>query len=78
MPVMERSVGLDRSYHRLPVLFVDDFAVVTPELVRQVREGGRGREGGNEDIGRKREKRREERVDRGGKGREGREKMRWE
>jgi hypothetical protein len=43
MPVMERSVGLDRSYHRLPVLFVDDFAVVTPELVRQVRERGRKR-----------------------------------
>jgi hypothetical protein len=40
MPVMERSVGLDRSYHRLPVLFVDDFAVVTPQLVRQVRERG--------------------------------------
>jgi hypothetical protein len=38
MPVLERSVGLDRSYHRLPVLFVDDFAVITPQLLRQVRE----------------------------------------
>ena len=32
---MERGVGFDRSFHRLPVLLVDDFAVITPSLVRQ-------------------------------------------
>ena len=30
MPVLERSVGLDRSWYRLPVLQLDDFADVTP------------------------------------------------
>eukprot|EP00596_Hydrurales_sp_CCMP1899_P005362 CAMPEP_0119037736 /NCGR_PEP_ID=MMETSP1177-20130426/6215_1 /TAXON_ID=2985 /ORGANISM="Ochromonas sp, Strain CCMP1899" /LENGTH=422 /DNA_ID=CAMNT_0006999363 /DNA_START=312 /DNA_END=1577 /DNA_ORIENTATION=- len=35
MPVLERSVGFDRSYHNTPVLFVDDFAMLTPRLVRQ-------------------------------------------
>ena len=35
MPVMERGTGLDRSLYKLPVLLVDDFADVTPELVRQ-------------------------------------------
>jgi hypothetical protein len=43
---MERATGLDRSFYRLPVLMLDDFSQVTPELVRQVRmrgEAGRGR-----------------------------------
>jgi hypothetical protein len=35
MPVLERSIGLDRSWHKLPVLQLDDFAVVTPEVIRQ-------------------------------------------
>ena len=34
MPIIERGVGLDRSTYKLPVLLVDDFAYVTPELVR--------------------------------------------
>ena len=50
---MERSVGLDRSYHRLPVLFVDDFAAITPELLREVRERMK-REEGREEEGRER------------------------
>ena len=37
MPVMERGIGLDRTYHRLPVLFVDDYSHITPSLLRQVR-----------------------------------------
>jgi hypothetical protein len=36
MPVLERGVGFDRSYHNTPVLFVDDFAMLTPSLARQV------------------------------------------
>ena len=35
MPVLERGTGLDRSLYKLPVLLVDDFADITPELVRQ-------------------------------------------
>ena len=35
MPVLERGVGLDRTLYRLPALLVDDFADVTPDLVRQ-------------------------------------------
>ena len=35
MPVLERGVGLDRTLYRLPALLVDDFADVTPELIRQ-------------------------------------------
>jgi len=35
MPVLERSMGLDRSWYRLPVLQLDDFADVTPAVVRQ-------------------------------------------
>jgi hypothetical protein len=38
MPILERGTGLDRSYYRLPVLLVDDFAVLTPHVVRQVKE----------------------------------------
>ena len=33
--VLERGVGFERTMHRLPVLFVDDFAELTPELLRQ-------------------------------------------
>ena len=39
MPVMERGIGLDRTYHNLPVLFVDDYSHITPELLRQVNGG---------------------------------------
>ena len=35
MPVLERGFGLDRTLYRLPVLFVDDFAEVTPFMIRQ-------------------------------------------
>jgi hypothetical protein len=35
MPILERGVGLDRTFHNLPVLFVDDFAMLTPSLVKQ-------------------------------------------
>lgn len=35
MPVLERGTGLDRSLYRLPALLVDDFADLTPYLVRQ-------------------------------------------
>ncbi len=35
MPIIERGTGLDRALYKLPVLMVDDFADVTPELVRQ-------------------------------------------
>ena len=35
MPVLERGVGLDRTLYRLPVLLVDDFADLTPDLLRQ-------------------------------------------
>ena len=35
MPVAERGVGLDRSLFRLPVLLVDDFADLSPALVKQ-------------------------------------------
>ena len=35
MPVLERSIGLDRSWHKLPVLQLDDFYEVTPAVVRQ-------------------------------------------
>lgn len=37
MPVLERGTGLDRSFHKLPVLLVDDFAMITPDLLREVR-----------------------------------------
>ena len=35
IPIIERGTGLDRALYKLPVLMVDDFADVTPELVRQ-------------------------------------------
>jgi hypothetical protein len=36
MPVLERGVGLDRSFYKLPVLLLEDFAFATPQLIRQV------------------------------------------
>jgi hypothetical protein len=33
MPVLERGCGMDRTFWKLPVLAVDDFASVTPALV---------------------------------------------
>lgn len=33
MPVIERGCGMDRTFWKLPVILVDDFADVTPELV---------------------------------------------
>ena len=35
MPVLERGVGFDRSLYKLPALLVDDFADLTPSLVKQ-------------------------------------------
>ena len=35
--MLERATGLDRSLYRLPVLMLDDFSQITPELIRQVR-----------------------------------------
>jgi hypothetical protein len=32
MPVLEKGVGLDRSWHKLPVLQLDDFADATPQV----------------------------------------------
>eukprot|EP00607_Mallomonas_marina_P007416 CAMPEP_0182416270 /NCGR_PEP_ID=MMETSP1167-20130531/528_1 /TAXON_ID=2988 /ORGANISM="Mallomonas Sp, Strain CCMP3275" /LENGTH=518 /DNA_ID=CAMNT_0024588887 /DNA_START=129 /DNA_END=1685 /DNA_ORIENTATION=- len=34
VPVIERGVGLDRTLWKLPALLVDDFADLTPELIR--------------------------------------------
>eukprot|EP01035_Chromulina_nebulosa_P022397 gene22397-29001_t len=35
MPVIERGVGLDRTVYKLPVLLVDDFYDINPEMLRQ-------------------------------------------
>jgi len=35
MPVLERGMGLDRTVYRLPALLVDDFAEITPFIIRQ-------------------------------------------
>lgn len=32
---MEKRTGLDRSLYKLPALLLDDFADLTPELLRQ-------------------------------------------
>ena len=32
--IAERGAGMDRTFWRLPVLLVDDFSQVTPELLR--------------------------------------------
>lgn len=34
IPVLEKGVGLDRTLWRLPALLVDDFALLTPALLR--------------------------------------------
>jgi len=34
IPVIERGLGLDRTLYKLPALIVDDFAEVTPEVIR--------------------------------------------
>lgn len=34
MPVVERGMGMDRTFYRLPVLMLDDYADLTPELLR--------------------------------------------
>jgi hypothetical protein len=35
MPIIEKGVGFDRLMYKLPVLLVEDFADVTPNMVRQ-------------------------------------------
>lgn len=35
MPVLEKGMGLDRTLYRLPALLVEDYAEVTPYLLRQ-------------------------------------------
>ena len=35
MPIIEKGVGFDRLLYKLPVLLVEDFADVTPKMVRQ-------------------------------------------
>jgi hypothetical protein len=35
IPIIERGVGFDRSLWRLPALIVDDFSLVTEELMMQ-------------------------------------------
>ena len=34
IPVIEKSVGFDRTTYRLPVLLVEDFALITTEMLR--------------------------------------------
>ena len=34
IPVLEKSVGFDRMLYRLPALLVEDFAMITTELLR--------------------------------------------
>jgi hypothetical protein len=35
MPVVERGMGMDRTFHKLPVLLVDDYYEVTEFMLRQ-------------------------------------------
>lgn len=35
IPIIEKSVGLDKTLYKLPALLVDDFAIVTPALIRR-------------------------------------------
>ena len=35
MPILEKGIGLDRTLYKLPALLVEDFADLTPMLVRQ-------------------------------------------
>ena len=34
IPIIEKSIGFDRMVYRMPCLTVEDFAVITPELLR--------------------------------------------
>lgn len=35
IPVLERGFGFERSLYKLPALFLDDYADLTPFLLRQ-------------------------------------------
>ena len=35
IPIIEKSVGFDRTLYHLPALLVEDFAMVTTELLRE-------------------------------------------
>lgn len=35
MPVIERGFGMERTFYKLPVLLVDDYAELTPFLIKQ-------------------------------------------
>lgn len=35
MPILEKGVGFDRLLHKLPALLVEDFADLTPKMIRQ-------------------------------------------
>ena len=35
MPVVERGFGMDRTLYKLPVLILDDYSDLTPEILRQ-------------------------------------------
>ena len=35
MAVLERATGLDRTLYRLPALLLEDFAAITPAIIRQ-------------------------------------------
>ena len=34
MPITEKNVGFDKPLYKLPALVVDDWSVVTPDLLR--------------------------------------------
>ena len=34
IPIIEKSIGFDRMVYRMPCLTVEDFAVITPEMLR--------------------------------------------
>ena len=35
MPIIEKGIGLDKTLYKLPALLVDDFASITPALIRR-------------------------------------------
>lgn len=35
MPILEKGIGLDKTLYKLPALLVDDFASITPGLIRR-------------------------------------------
>lgn len=35
MPVVERGMGMDRTFYKLPILMLDDYAVLTETMLRQ-------------------------------------------